>query len=88
LQDLNVVAHGEDPTLPTIAATCTGLLPQMNQILLNGASQGKNKDSVNGVFIWKDVPLKPCDNQVEARAERGGKKLSDACVWTLKTPQR
>ena len=32
LQDLNIVAHGEDPTRPTIAATCTSLLPQMNKI--------------------------------------------------------
>jgi beta-galactosidase len=32
LQDLRVVAKGEDPTRPTIAATCTPDLPQMNQI--------------------------------------------------------
>jgi beta-galactosidase len=32
LQDLNNVAHSEDPTRPTIAATCTGDLPQMNKI--------------------------------------------------------
>jgi len=32
LQDLNIVAHGEDPTRPTIAATCTAELPQMNKI--------------------------------------------------------
>jgi beta-galactosidase len=32
LQDLNVVANGEDPTRPTIAATCTSELPQMNKI--------------------------------------------------------
>ena len=32
LQDLNIVAHGEDPTRPTIAATCTTDLPQMNKI--------------------------------------------------------
>jgi beta-galactosidase len=32
LQDLNVVAHGEDPTRPTIAATATENLPQMNKI--------------------------------------------------------
>jgi beta-galactosidase len=32
LQDLKVVANGEDPTRPTIAATCTGGLPQMNKI--------------------------------------------------------
>jgi beta-galactosidase len=32
LQDLKVVANGEDPTRPTIAATCTANLPQMNKI--------------------------------------------------------
>jgi beta-galactosidase len=32
LQDLNAVAHGEDPTRPTIAATCTAELPQMDKI--------------------------------------------------------
>lgn len=32
LQDLNILAHGEDPTRPTIAATCTDGWPQMNQI--------------------------------------------------------
>ena len=32
LQDLKVVANGEDPTRPTIAATCTTDLPQMNKI--------------------------------------------------------
>lgn len=32
LQDLNIVAHGEDPTRLTIAATCTDKLPAMNKI--------------------------------------------------------
>jgi beta-galactosidase len=32
LQDMNNVAHGEDPTRPTIAATCINDLPQMNRI--------------------------------------------------------
>jgi beta-galactosidase len=32
LLDLNIVAHGEDPSRPTIAATCTTELPQMNKI--------------------------------------------------------
>jgi beta-galactosidase len=32
LQDLNLIAHGEDPTRPTIAATCVNTLPQMNRI--------------------------------------------------------
>jgi beta-galactosidase len=32
LQNLNNLAHGEDPTRPTIAATCQLKLPQMNKI--------------------------------------------------------
>ncbi|HEU5396218.1 MAG TPA: glycoside hydrolase family 2 TIM barrel-domain containing protein [Verrucomicrobiae bacterium] len=32
LQDLNIVAHGEDPTRPTIAATLTDKLPAMDKI--------------------------------------------------------
>ena len=32
LQDLKILANGEDPTRPTIAATCTTELPQMNKI--------------------------------------------------------
>ena len=32
LQDLKIVANGEDPTRPTIAATCTWGWPQMNKI--------------------------------------------------------
>jgi beta-galactosidase len=32
LQDLNNVAHSEDPTRPTIAATRTAVFPQMNKI--------------------------------------------------------
>lgn len=32
LQDLKIVANGEDPTRPTTAATCTTELPQMNKI--------------------------------------------------------
>ena len=32
LQDLKIVANGEDPTRPTIGATCTDRYPQMNKI--------------------------------------------------------
>ena len=53
------------------------------ELLLNGKSQGKRADGTNCVFIWKDVPLKPGENRVEARAKRDGKSLSDSCVWNL-----
>ena len=44
-------------------------------------------DGINGVFIWKDVQLKPGENQTEAKAMRAGKSLSDSCVWTLRPAQ-
>jgi len=53
-------------------------------LLLNGKSQGQRDDGTNGVFVWKDRQLSPGQNQIEARAERDGKNLSDSCVWTLK----
>ena len=53
------------------------------ELSLNGNSQGKRNDGTNGVFIWKKVKLSPGENQVEARAERDGKSLSDRCIWTL-----
>jgi beta-galactosidase len=51
------------------------------EALLNGVSLGKRIDGTNGVFIWKNVQIKPGDNRVEARA---GQNLRDECVWTLK----
>ncbi|MGH7953966.1 MAG: DUF4982 domain-containing protein, partial [Limisphaerales bacterium] len=57
------------------------------ELSLNGISQGKNSDGTNCVFVWKNVQLKPGENQVEAHAERDGTNLSDSCSWTL-TPAR
>jgi beta-galactosidase len=57
------------------------------ELLVNGHSQGKRADGTNSVFIWKEVQLKPGENQIEARAARAGKSLGDSCVWTLKPAQ-
>ena len=57
------------------------------ELLVNGGLQGKRADGSNGVFIWKNVQLKPGENRIEAKAGRGGKSLSDHCVWTLKPAQ-
>ena len=57
------------------------------ELRVNGSSLGKRADGTNGVFIWKDVQLKPGENQIEAKAGRAGKSLSDNCVWTLKPAQ-
>ncbi len=54
------------------------------ELLLNGKSLGQRSDGTNGVFVWKDVHLQHGENQITAKAEREGKKLSDSCVWTLK----
>ena len=54
------------------------------ELLLNGASQGKRPNDGNGVFVWKDLRLKPGENAAEAKAIRDGAPLSDQCVWTLK----
>jgi beta-galactosidase len=57
------------------------------ELLVNGGSLGKRADGTNGMFIWKDVQLKPGENQIEAKAVCAGKSLSDNCVWTLKPAQ-
>ena len=54
------------------------------ELLLNGKSLGKRRDGTNDVFIWQHVQLQPGENRIEARAKRGGRSLSDSCVWSLK----
>jgi beta-galactosidase len=54
------------------------------ELLVNGRSQGYHQNVMNGVFIWKHLTLKPGENLITTRAERGGQKLSDSCAWTLK----
>jgi beta-galactosidase len=54
------------------------------ELSLNGKSQGRRDHGANGVFLWKELPLSPGQNQIDARAELNGKTLSDRCIWTLK----
>jgi beta-galactosidase len=54
------------------------------ELLVNGTSLGEMKNATNGVFVWKNVKLKPGENQIEARAKIDGKRLSDSCVWTVR----
>ena len=54
------------------------------ELVVNGKSMGARTDGINGVFIWKDVPLRPGENPVEAHARRNGEYLSDGCIWNLK----
>ncbi|HUB87299.1 MAG TPA: glycoside hydrolase family 2 TIM barrel-domain containing protein, partial [Verrucomicrobiae bacterium] len=53
------------------------------ELLVNGISQGLDRNGTNCVFVWKNVKLKPGDNQIEAEANRDGTNLSDQCVWKL-----
>jgi len=54
------------------------------ELLLNGNSMGKRNDGTNGVFVWKDVSLKPGENRVDARGNKDGKTVTDNCSWILK----
>ena len=54
------------------------------ELFLNGKSCGTRDNDGNAVFIWKDITLSPGKNQVEARADRDGARVSDSCGWTLK----
>ena len=54
------------------------------ELVVNGASLGKNGDATNGVFVWPEVKLVPGSNHIEARAQRDGQSLHDECFWTLK----
>jgi beta-galactosidase len=60
---------------------------QAPELFINGASQGKRSDGVNGVFIWKNLTLSPGENKISASAQAGGQTLSDECVWKLSPAQ-
>jgi beta-galactosidase len=54
------------------------------ELLVNGVSQGKRTNGVNGVFLWTDAKLNLGENQVQAKARRHGQLLEDRCLWTLR----
>ena len=53
------------------------------ELFVNGISWGKKNDSTDSVFVWKNVFLKPGDNQIEVKASSRGQNLTDSCSWTL-----
>ena len=57
------------------------------ELFINGVSQGKRSDGVNGVFLWKNLTLSPGENKISATAQRNGQNMSDECVWNLSMPQ-
>ena len=60
---------------------------QAPELFLNGVSQGKRSDGVNGVFIWKNLTLSPGENNISAKAQSNGQPLTDECIWTLSPPE-
>ena len=50
------------------------------ELKINGVSQGK-LSSVDHIFLWKDVALKPGNNRIEALAIKDGKSHDDSCTW-------
>jgi len=52
------------------------------ELSVNGVLQGKRVDGGNCVYIWKEVQLRPGENEIEARAHDGGRTVQDECVWT------
>jgi beta-galactosidase len=54
------------------------------ELLVNEKPLGERKSDGDCVFLWKNVQLKSGKNQVIAKAERDGKKLSDNCTWRLR----
>lgn len=59
---------------------------QAPELFVNGVTQGRRNDGTNGVFIWKAVRLSPGLNKISARAQSGGKALTDQCEWHLSSP--
>jgi beta-galactosidase len=53
------------------------------ELLLNGITQGRQAKTVNRIFIWKDIKLRPGSNDIKAQGVRGGRILSDSCEWRL-----
>ncbi|HEU5397131.1 MAG TPA: glycoside hydrolase family 2 TIM barrel-domain containing protein, partial [Verrucomicrobiae bacterium] len=53
------------------------------ELFVNGVSQGVRKNDGNAVFVWQKVRLAPGTNHIEARAEIGGRPITDQCVWNL-----
>ena len=56
------------------------------EFFVNGVSQGKHSDGVNGVFVWKDITLASGENKITASALKDGQTLNDACVWNVAPP--
>ena len=50
------------------------------ELIVNGESVGVAQPDALRVLTWRDVPLRPGENQVLLRSADG--KVTDACVWT------
>jgi beta-galactosidase len=56
------------------------------ELFVNGISQGRNTNGVNGVYVWKKIALAPQKNQLAVRALKDGRELRDECEWKLTPP--
>ncbi len=55
------------------------------ELFVDGVSQGAVA-APDHIFRWAGVKLAPGENQVAANAKFGGSVVTDACVWTYKSP--
>ncbi|MDL2322868.1 glycoside hydrolase family 2 protein [Bacteroidales bacterium OttesenSCG-928-A17] len=58
-------------------------LPEV-ELFVNGKSMGKQKPDNYATFTWKDIPLAPGDNQINASYSRKKEIWSDAVTWNRK----
>ncbi|MFM2082930.1 MAG: hypothetical protein RL380_1621 [Verrucomicrobiota bacterium] len=58
------------------------------ELFLNAASQGRQTNDGNAVFVWKNLTLRPGENLTEVRATIHGTNVTDRCVWTLTEPSK
>jgi len=55
------------------------------ELFVNGKSLGR-LTAPNHVFLWKEVPLIPGENNVTARGQFGALEVSDGCTWIYEPP--
>jgi beta-galactosidase len=55
------------------------------KLRINGAEIGTKEVDDLKVARWDEVRLKPGNNTIEVEAVVNGRKLTDSCVWNLKT---
>jgi len=57
------------------------------ELKVNGVSQGAVKPDSLQIVKWSDVELKMGENKIEVTGSRGGKSVSDSCIWQRIEPK-